>query len=61
MEPEKLPKKERMNSLVCKSCRLDGYLPKDTTDYPCELCGVKGCEQFQKVRRIQENTLYQKI
>ena len=41
-------RRERMDSLVCKSCRLDGYLPKDTTDYPCELCGVKGCDQFQE-------------
>ena len=37
----------RMDFLICKTCRIDGYNPNDTTDYPCEWCGAKGCEQFE--------------
>ena len=43
----------RRDPLVCKNCRLDGYLPRDTTDYPCEVCGAKGCEQFETIE-LQE-------
>ena len=39
----------RMDFLVCKRCRVDGYNPRDTTDYPCEFCGAKGCGLFEKV------------
>ena len=40
--------KKRMDFLVCKRCRVDGYIPRDTTDYPCEICGAKGCGAFEK-------------
>jgi len=43
----------RMDFLVCKTCRVEGYNPKDTTDYPCEICGAKGCDLFEKVE-LQE-------
>ena len=37
----------RKDFLVCKTCRVDGYNPQDTTDYPCESCGAKGCGLFE--------------
>ena len=42
-------KQIRKDFLVCKRCRVDGYNPRDTTDYPCECCGAKGCGLFEKV------------
>ena len=39
---------KRLDFLVCKKCRVDGYIPRDTTDYPCEICGAKGCGAFEK-------------
>ena len=43
-------KQIRKDFLVCKRCRVDGYNPRDTTDYPCECCGAKGCGLFEKVK-----------
>ena len=43
----------RMDFLVCKKCRIDGYNPRDTTDYPCEFCGAKGCGLFE-TEELQE-------
>jgi len=42
-----------MDFLVCKTCRVDGYNPRDTTNYPCEFCGAKGCGLFE-TEELQE-------
>ena len=43
----------RIDNLVCKTCRDDGYHPGNTTDYPCEVCGAKGCGLFEEGELIE--------
>ena len=40
-------KTSRDDKLVCHTCRKDGFTPKDTDTYPCELCSAKGHEAFE--------------
>ena len=55
--------RNRTDPLVCNTCHADGYRPEDTTDYPCELCGAKGCGQFEttELQNYKKSSRYQKV
>ena len=39
----------RSDLLICFPCRKEGYIPRDTTAYPCVLCHPKGHMRFTDI------------